>query len=383
MLFRRTYYYIIMVILKRLRIIFVAAVVLSVSCVFVTIKNINVKATDYCITDECKAAAAQEAEARKKAADAAAAAESLEQVIEGLELEIYALEVKIASNEIVAAELAEKIQANEEKLNVQKTALASLLVDNYFDEQPDTIMLLAGSNSLSDLTERQTRAETVKNQINLSARNIKAIKLELEDQKAEVDRILVDQANQKQVIEEKRAEQNALRIQYINNAESFSAEAEEARKVKEKEISEEIARLNSSGVAAFGIDTYPYQNECPEKNLWYGTQWGYVCQCTSYAGYKAYEHWGVYIAYWGNAYSWDESAVARGYRVDRNPAPYTIAVSNSGAWGHVMWVESVNENGTINLSEYNNPYSSASGLAGDYGYRIGVSTAGLVFIHFD
>ena len=48
-----------------------------------------------------------------------------------------------------------------------------------------------------------------------------------------------------------------------------------------------------------------------------------------------------------------------------------------------MWVEGVNADGTINLSEYNNYGSSLSHLPGDYGYRTGVSTYGLVFIHFD
>ena len=374
-----------MVILRRLSTIFVALVFGVVSTIALTVRYRSEPAfaVDYCISEECKAAATREAEARAKASAAAAAADNLESVIQGLELEIFALEAKIASNEAVAADLAARIAENEDKLNVQKSALASLLVDNYFEAKPDTIMLLAGSNSLSDLSEHETRAETIKQQINLSARNIKAVKLELEAEKAEVDRILVDQENQKKEIEAKRAEQNALMVRYMNNAEAFTAEAEEARRVKEQEIAEEVARLNSSGVAALGTNTYPYQGDCPQKNLWYSTQWGYVCQCTSYAGYKAYEHWGVYIAYWGNAYSWDESAVARGYRVDRNPAPYTIAVSNSGAWGHVMWVEGVNDNGTINLSEYNNSYSSVSHVPGDYGYRIGVSTAGLVFIHFD
>ncbi len=374
-----------MVILRRLKIILVAFVVAFISTFAITVRyrSLPVYAVDYCTSAECQAAAQKEAAAREKATAAAAAASDLESTIQGLELEIYALEAKIASNELVAADLAAKISANEEKLNVQKSALASLLVDNYFDTEPDTIMLLAGSNSISDLTERQTRAETVKQQINLSAKNIKSIKEELEAEKAEVDRLIVDQENQKKVIEEKRAEQNSLMVQYMNNAEAFTAEAEDARRIKEQEIAEEVARLNSSGVAAFGVNTYPYQGDCPHKNLWYVTQWGYVCQCTSYAGYKAYEHWGAYIAYWGNAYSWDEAAVARGYRVDYDPAPYTIAVSNYGAYGHVMWVEGVNANGTINLSEYNNPYSSASGLPGDFGYRVGVSTAGLVFIHFD
>jgi len=370
--------------LRRLKIIIVVVVVLAVSS-FVAIIKLRkpVSAIDLCVSDECKAAAAREAEARQKAAEAAAAAKSLEEVIQGLELEIYALEAKIKSNEAIAADLEVKIKTNEEKLNIQKAALASLLVDNYFESTPDTIILLAGSKSISDLTEKQARAENVKQQINISAKNIKAVKEELEGDKAEVDKLVVDQKNQKEVIKEKRAEQNRLMAEYRNNAENFSAEAEEARRTKEKEIAEEVARLNGSGVAAQGVNTYPYQSICPAQNLAWSDRWGYVCQCVHYAGYKAYEFWNADISYWGNAYSWDEAAVARGYVVDRNPAPFTVAVSNAGAWGHVMWVESVNGDGTINVSEYNNYGSSLSHLPGDYGYRVGVSTAGLVFIHFD
>ena len=373
-----------MVMLRRLRIILVAVLVVAVSTISIVVRfPKTASAIDFCTSDECKAAAAREAEARQKAADAAAAAKSLEEVVQGLELEIYALEAKIKSNEAVAADLDLKIKANEEKLELQKNALASLLVDNYFESEPDTILILAGSSSISDLTEKQTRAETVKQQINISAKNIKAVKEELEADKAEVDRLVVDQKNQKEVIKEKRAEQNRLIAQYQNNAANFSAEAEEARREKEQQIAEEIARLNSSGVASLGINTYPWQSVCPAQNLWWSDRWGYVCQCVHYAGYKAHEFWGVDISYWGNAYSWDEAAVARGYVVDRTPAPFTVAVSNAGAWGHVMWVEGVNADGTINLSEYNNYGSSLSHLPGDYGYRTGVSTYGLVFIHFD
>ncbi|MBR3131349.1 CHAP domain-containing protein [Candidatus Saccharibacteria bacterium] len=374
-----------MVMLRRFKIILVALIIGLASVVAAILRNQNntANATDYCTSDACKDAAAREAEARQKANEAAAAARDLEQVVQGLELEIYALEAKIKSNEAIAADLAVKIQINEEKLSAQKSALASLLVSNYFDAEPETIMILAGSSSISDLTERQARAETVKQQINLSAKNIKAVKEELENEKGEVDRLVVDQNNQKEVIKQKRAERNKLITQYRDNAESYTAEAEAARIEKARLIAQETAANNSSGYVGNGSNTYPWQGECPAHNLWWQDQWGYVCQCVHYAGYKAYEFWGADISYWGNAYSWDESAVARGYVVDRNPAPFTVAVSNYGAWGHVMWVESVNSDGSINISEYNNPYSSASGLEGDYGFRSGVSTAGLVFIHFD
>ena len=371
--------------LRRFKIISLALIIGVISSIIIVahVNNHTANAVDYCTSDACKEAAAREADARQKATEAAATARDLEQVVQGLELEIYALEAKIKSNEAIAADLAVKIQANEDKLATQKAALASLLVDNYFDSEPETIMILAGSSSISDLTERQARAETVKQQINLSAKNIKSVKEELEEQKGEVDRLVVDQNNQKEVIKQKKAEKNQLIAQYRDNAENYSAEAEAARIEKARLIAQETARNNSSGSIGSGSNTYPWQGECPAHNLWWQDQWGYVCQCVHYAGYKAYEFWGADISYWGNAYSWDEAAVARGYVVDRNPAPFTVAVSNYGAWGHVMWVESVNGDGTINLSEYNNPYSSASGLEGDYGYRYGVSTAGLVFIHFD
>ena len=54
---------------------------------------------------------------------------------------------------------------------------------------------------------------------------------------------------------------------------------------------------------------------CPGRQDAYTTYWddvygvhkigGYVCECVSYAGWKAYEAYGVAPA-WGNAYSWDD-----------------------------------------------------------------------------
>lgn len=63
-------------------------------------------------------------------------------------------------------------------------------------------------------------------------------------------------------------------------------------------------------------------------------------------------------SFWGNASSWAYSARAAGYRVDNTPAVGAIAQWNSGAygmsgWGHVAYVESVNGDGTITVSEMN------------------------------
>lgn len=357
------------------------------------IPNHPASAIDFCVTPKCKAAKQAEAEATKKAQDSLGAAHSLEQTVARLNAEISVLEAKIHTNQVNLEYLKTQIQAKELKLNEQRSILANLLVDIHFEHQTNPLMLLASSNSLSDLTEKQARADSIKSQINLSAQSIKEIKTKLEHQKTAVDQLIDQQKSQQNRITENRNYQNQLISRYRYNASAFAAEAEAARKIKEKEIAEEIARYNNGGVVGFGVDSYPYRNNCPQDNLRYVDhytnhgqivgRWGLVCQCTSYAGWKAYERWRVGIFYWGDAKSWAHRARAIGYRVDRNPAPGTIAVSTDGPFGHVMWVESVNANGTINLSEYNNTYSAASHLPGDFGFRKNVPTYGLQFIHFN
>lgn len=77
-------------------------------------------------------------------------------------------------------------------------------------------------------------------------------------------------------------------------------------------------------------------------------------QCTRYAWRKRQDLPGNL----GNASTWNERAQAQGFPVDRSPRAGDIAVweaySNGALWaGHVAYVESVNGNGTITISEWN------------------------------
>lgn len=347
------------------------------------------KAQALCTSQKCKEAAAAEDAAREKANNATSAANTLADEVERLNDEIAMYEARIATNTATAEDLSVEIQKNLEKLTLQQEALAGMLVDIHFDEQPEAIMILAGSSSISDYAEKQARVDSVKTQVNLSTQAVKTLKEELEQQKKEVDRIIADQEIQRNAIASKRAEQNELIAKYRDNADAFTAEAEEARKQKESAIAEEIAAMNrgrsGSAIHVTNESGYPYASNCPHNNLGFIDAWGYFgCQCTSYAAYRVVATYGVVPLGWGNANTWGIAAENLGYRVDYTPAPHTVAVSTYGAWGHVMWVESVNSDGTINLSEYNNYSSSASGLPGDYGYRVNVNPAdyGYQFIHF-
>lgn len=354
-----------------------------------------------CVSQACREAADRASEAERRAADAAENAKTLAGEVERLNAEISSLEADIAANQAIAADLSQQISENEQKLALQQSALAKLLEKSYREDKEgtDVIVLLAGSESIGDFAEKRTRQNAVETQISISTKAIKSLKENLQSQKQSVDALISSAESKRNEITDKRNQQNTLIAKYEANAEAYANDAATARETMQQEIAAEIARYNSGGVVGNGINSYPYGGDCPDYTYTaiangdskYG---GYVCQCTSYAGWKAYEAFGVVISGWGHARSWigagGVSKTARGrdgnyhaYRVDRNPSAHTVAVGTSGEYGHVMWVESVNGNGTINLTEYNNTASAASHREGDFGARYNVDAGAYVYIHFD
>lgn len=336
-----------------------------------------------CVTQACREASDRATASEARAKELAAYANTLEGEVARLNAEITALEDEISRNQAIANDLSEQITFNTEKLHLQQVALAKMLVDSYYEEEPDPITLLAGSDSLGELAEKQSRQETVEEQIVTSAKNIRTLKDKLEQQKESVDALIASTEISRNEAQSKRNQQVALINKYQNDSEAYKRDSEEARQTMQREIAAEIARYNSNGVVGEGYNSYPWANRCPQDNVGYIVVGGYVCQCTSYAGWKAQEYFGIYIASWGDAKSWGYSAQRQGYVVNDIPAPHTIAYSTSGIYGHVMWVESVNSNGTINLTEYNNSMSSKSGLPGDFGARYNVNANAYRYIHLD
>lgn len=351
---------------------------------FISNDSEEVQAYPYgCVTQVCREAHDRASASEARAKELAASANTLEGEVARLNAEIAALEDEIARNQAVAQDLSEQITLNNEKLNLQQIALAKLLVEIYHEPETDALTMLASSKSLSDFAEKQSRQNTAKTQITTSAKAIRLLKEELEKQKSSVDALIASTELSRTEAENKRNQQASLIAKYQNDSAAYQRDSEEARQVMQREIAAEIARYNSSGVAGEGYNSYPWAARCPQDNVGYIVVGGYVCQCTSYAGWKAQEYFGIYISSWGDARSWGYSAQRQGYVVNDTPAPHTIAYSTAGIYGHVMWVESINSNGTINLTEYNNSASSKSGLPGDFGARYNVNPSMYRYIHLD
>lgn len=345
---------------------------------------------------ECMAAVEEERNAQSNAAAAASSANLFQAKVSELNAQIANAEREIASTAARVEDLRVQIAETEEKLELEQLALVSMLVNMHFEGDAEPITILAGSSSISDLAEKQARSEVVKQQISLTASKVKKAKLQLEADKAEVEELLAAQEAAKVGLEATRSEQQALVVKYQNDVAAYEAvaaaalEAQRAAEQAEKEAHPE----RYGGSAYTGYNTYPWQADCPGKQDYYGTQingvyvGGYVCECVSYVGWKAYEAFGEYLA-WGHANSWDDVARAYGYRVDHVPEPDSIGQIDDSLYGHVWWVESVNADGSVNVTEYNNAYATFlySGVYqyGDFGSRTisAAAAATYNYIHFD
>ncbi|MDB5161213.1 MAG: hypothetical protein JWO96_593, partial [Candidatus Saccharibacteria bacterium] len=100
--------------------------------------------------------------------------------------------------------------------------------------------------------------------------------------------------------------------------------------------------------------SYPWANAPFPNSI--ADPWGmYERQCVSYTAWKVASS-GRHMPNWGgrgSAKLWDDNARAEGIPVDTSPRVGDVAINNSGSYGHSMYVEAINGDGTINVSQYN------------------------------
>jgi surface antigen len=129
-------------------------------------------------------------------------------------------------------------------------------------------------------------------------------------------------------------------------------------------------------IKAVSGTSYPWANAPFPNSI--ADPWGmYERQCVSYTAWKVASS-GRHMPSWGghgSAKLWDDNARAEGIPVDTTPRVGDVAISNSGSYGHSMYVEAVNGDGTISVSQYN------ANLDGRYSEAV-INSSGLVFIHF-
>ncbi|HSX33942.1 MAG TPA: CHAP domain-containing protein [Candidatus Saccharimonadales bacterium] len=333
---------------------------------------------------------------------AAAAAKSALQItaatyqdaISQLQSQIDQIQAQINQNVTEQQSLQQQIADNEAKLDSDRATLGQDIKTMYVDGTPSTLEMLASSGDLSTFVDKEEYRTTVQNKIEDTVKEINVLQAKLRDQKDKVDALLNDERSQQSTLDSKRADQANLLAMNEQQQANYTAQLQDnAKQIAQLRQQQILANLSgASGIIYGGVcgggpagfpNTYP-ASLCNAGQDSIVDPWGlYNRECVSYVAWKEYEA-GRYVPYGlGNAGDWPAHVPSSW--IDGSPQVGDAAVrpANPNLWfgneqdvGHVMFVEAINGDGTIAISQYN------ANLNGQYSFVAQKSTAGLIFIHF-
>jgi len=277
--------------------------------------------------------------------------------------------------------LTENIAANEKKIADNKKALGSIIADLYVDKEVSPIEMLASSQNIGDFLNKQEYRAVSRDNLTSKIGEIREIKKELEVQKADVEKVLADQKVQVDALAAKQNEQQSLLNQTQGSEDAYrslSSQSQTRKAQLMREQQAEIDRATAGNKAVAGDPNkggYPANLANSNYNNPVVDPWGmYSRQCVSYTAWKVYQKNG-YMPYWGgvgNANQWPGNADRANIPRGSTPRAGSVGVLMAGQYGHVVWVDSVNSNGTINVSQYNSFNNGGSGW-GHYSEMYNVS----------
>ena len=306
-------------------------------------------------------------------------AASLQDQIAALQSEVAGLQAQIQQSEAKKAQTEAEIQKAEAELAVQRGILGANVKQLYLNDEMSTLEMLATSKSLSDYIDKEQSLNSVQSKVRDTMMRINELKAKLDADRQTIERLLADQTSMRDSAAAKQAEAN--RLLALNQQEQASYNA---RISSNNSKIAELQRLQAieNNRYNIGTPTYGGTGGYPWANVSYPSYsadpWGmYKRECVSYTAWRVAAS-GRYMPYWGgrgNAKQWDDNARAAGIPVDGNPRVGDVAISNSGTYGHAMYVEAVHGDGTVTVSQYNAKWDGRYSIAKR-------SVTGLVFIHF-
>ena len=310
-------------------------------------------------------------------------ASSYQGQIAALQQQIDAVQAQLSANQAQQADLQQQIVTDQQQIDLKKQQLGATIKSMYIDGQTTTIEQLASSKDLSDYVDKEEYHTAVQNQLHDKIKEIANLQAQLQKKKIEVDQLVTSEKAQNDQLSSDQAQQNQL-LAYNEGQQSaynaqIAANSSQIAKLRAAQIaanSRFIGNIPGGGTPCGGGYPSVWCN-APQDSLI--DSWGmYNRECVSYTAFRVAAS-GRYMPYWGgrgNANQWVDDAQQAGIPVDHSPRAGDVAISLAGAFGHAMYVESVNGDGTINISQYN------AALNGLYSTRSGLSPSGLYFIHF-
>ncbi len=311
-------------------------------------------------------------------------ADNLQSELDKINSQIATIQGQIVDSQKKIDNLNAQIKRNEILIKQRRKAMGQVLADMHVDDQISPLEMLASSNSIGDYIDKQEQRSSLRTSLNGKIKEIKALQKKLEENKKLVENTLRDQESQRNVLSSKQSEKAKLVADTKNDQNAYSALAQkrnsEVAKLREEQAAANRRALGSGVSIPGGIPGgggYPgvWANAPLDA---YVDPWGlYTRECVSYVAWKIHST-GRYVPHFGgagNANQWPSTAARHGISSGSTPKAGAAAVMNIGYYGHVMYVESVNGDGTITVSDYNFAWD---GLYRNYTR----SASGLTYIYF-
>jgi surface antigen len=319
-----------------------------------------------------------------------AQAQTLQTELAGLAAEKATIQGQIDLSQAKYDKLVHDIAETEQKIADNKDALGQIIADMYVDGTISPLEMLASSNNIGDYVDQQEYRSSIQNSLSDTIDQINKLKKQLEEQKKDVERVLADQKSQRDALAAKEAEQAKLladtqgqeasyqQLSSKRNAEINSLKSQQAAEMAAAAAAQGAGNIGGGSVGGGG---YPGMwANAPQDSL--VDNWGlYNRECVSYTAWKVAST-GRYVPHFagaGNANQWPSTAAQHGIPSGSTPVAGSVAIWYIGAYGHSMYVEAVNGDGTITVSDYNNNSDGAGW--GLYHYYVR-SASGLTYVYF-
>ncbi len=310
-------------------------------------------------------------------------ADTLQNKVYALNSEKLRLQSEIDLNTAKVAQLEQQIIETQQKIEQQKVLLGNSLVNLYLDNSVTPLEVVASSKSISDYIDKQEYRDTIRASLQDSIAQVKKLQAELNQQKKDTEHALADQKTQRDELAAKEQEQAILLAQTQGQEAAYQDMVKQSNsQIANLRAQQAAANLKWGGAVNFEAAGGGYPAKWANAPLdAYADDWGmYTRECTSFGAFKVAVS-GRYMPYGlGNANQWPSGARARDIPVDSTPQDGDIAIWPIGYYGHVMYVYSVNGDGSLYIGEYNYDWT------GRYSERT-ISRAtwqaqGFEFIHF-
>lgn len=300
-------------------------------------------------------------------------ADTLQNAVNQLSNQKSKIQAEIDLRQVEYNKLVKEIKDTETRIKENRRTSGDLIVKSSLSEDIPLIVRLAASENLADYIDGEVSRISVRDTIVQKTEENEKLKIQLKEKQAAVKRVLDDQKAKRNELADKEAEQQKL----LNDTKGNEAEYNklirgtnaEIRKVQaEQQAAYERARAAWASTGGTYITRggsgggYRWANAYWNYNIGYSTvvdDWGlYARQCVSYVAWKLdSKGYGVkHFGSRGNAGDWPSTT--SGYTSQTTGVPHVgdaaiIPYSGNFPYGHVMYVESINGDGSINISEYN------------------------------